>query len=313
VNLQEQMNHFGGLKKPFLFIISYDLSSFEIYPLDNLPNDIKYAINEKNSLAQNKPKLQKNPIEYNEYLSKFNRIQEEIREGNTYLINLTTQTNIQTTVCIDEIYALADGKYKLQYKDKFVCFSPEQFCKIENNTIYTYPMKGTIDANTPNAKEQILKDQKELAEHTMVVDLLRNDLSIKAKNVTVKNFRFTQEIEAGEKKLLQVSSEISGELEENWQAKVGDIICSMLPAGSITGTPKKKTTEIIKDIEEYDREYYTGVFGVFDGEALDSAVMIRFIQKQEDGSLVYKSGGGITCESDPKKEYQEMIDKVYIP
>lgn len=313
MNLQEQMNHFGGLKKPFLFIISYDLSSFEIYPLDNLPNDIKYAINEKNSLAQNKPKLQKNPIEYNEYLSKFNRIQEEIREGNTYLINLTTQTNIQTTVCIDEIYALADGKYKLQYKDKFVCFSPEQFCKIENNTIYTYPMKGTIDANTPNAKEQILKDQKELAEHTMVVDLLRNDLSIKAKNVTVKNFRFTQEIEAGEKKLLQVSSEISGELEENWQAKVGDIICSMLPAGSITGTPKKKTTEIIKDIEEYDREYYTGVFGVFDGEALDSAVMIRFIQKQEDGSLVYKSGGGITCESDPKKEYQEMIDKVYIP
>ena len=308
------MNHFGGLKKPFLFIISYDLSSYEIIPIEELPENINYSINDFNSHKNTtKEKLIKTPIEYSKYLEKFNTIQNEIREGNTYLINLTTQTKIQTTVCIEDIYRLANARYKLQYKDNFVCFSPEQFCKIKNNKIYTYPMKGTIDSNLPDAKEKILKDQKELAEHTMAVDLLRNDLSIKAKNVRVDNFRFTQEIEAGEKKLLQVSSEISGELEKNWQKKVGDIICAMLPAGSITGTPKRKTMDIIKEVENYDRGYFTGVFGVFDGESLDSAVMIRFIEKQEDDSLIYKSGGGITCESDPKKEYQEMIDKVYIP
>ena len=307
------MNHYGGLKKPFLFIISYDLSSYDIIPLDKLPDNIKYSINESYTKSSDDILLNKTPIEYSHYLNKFNKIQNEIREGNTYLINLTTQTKIQTTMCIEEIYNLAKARYKLQYKDKFVCFSPEQFCKIENNKIYTYPMKGTIDAKIPNAKEQVLADQKELAEHTMVVDLLRNDLSIISKKVTVENFRFVQKINAGKKELLQVSSEISGELKSNWQSKVGDIICSMLPAGSITGTPKRKTMEIIKNVEKFNREYFTGIFGVFDGNSLDSAVMIRFIEKQKDGNLIYKSGGGITCESDSKKEYQEMIDKVYIP
>lgn len=70
---------------------------------------------------------------------------------------------------------------------------------------------------------------------------------------------------------------------------------------------------IIKKIENYDRGYFTGVFGVFDGDSLNSAVMIRFIEKLENGKIVYKSGGGITCDSDPKKEYQEMLDKIYIP
>jgi len=308
------MNHFGGLKKPFLFIISYDLSTYEIIPLDQLPSNIQYSIKDLDSKnITKKEKLIKTPIKYSKYLDKFNRLQNEIKEGNTYLINLTTQTKIQTTLCIKDIYNLATAKYKLQYKDQFVCFSPEQFCKIENNKIFTYPMKGTIDANLANAKEKILKDPKELAEHTMVVDLLRNDLSIKAKKVSVNNFRFVQKIDAGEKQLLQVSSEISGELQKDWQTKIGDIICSMLPAGSITGTPKRKTMDIIKQVENYDRGYFTGVFGVFNGKSLDSAVMIRFIEKQKDGSLIYKSGGGITCESDPKCEYQEMIDKVYIP
>ena len=307
------MNHLGGLKKPFLFIISYDLSSYEVLPLDQLPDNINYSIDNLNSNNITKEKLKIDPIKYSEYLNRFNHLQQEIKEGNSYLINLTTQTKIQTTICIKDIYNLANARYKLQYKDKFVCFSPEQFCKIKDNKIFTYPMKGTIDANIPNANQKILEDQKELAEHTMVVDLLRNDISIKAKNVKVDKFRFIQKIDAGEKQLLQVSSEISGDLENNWQEKVGDIICSMLPAGSITGTPKRKTIEIIKNIEGYDRGYFTGVFGVFDGNSLDSAVMIRFIEKQENGNLVYKSGGGITCDSDPKKEYQEMIDKVYIP
>lgn len=172
-------------------------------------------------------------------------------------------------------------------------------------------MKGTIDANIKDAKSIILNDIKEMAEHTMIVDLLRNDLSMVSKNVKVNRFRYIDKIKAGNKELFQVSSEIEGELSENWQNRLGDIIISLLPAGSISGTPKKKTLEIIKDIEIYDRGYFSGIFGYFDGERVDSGVMIRFIEKDKNG-FIYKSGGGITIDSDVKKEYQEMIDKVYL-
>jgi para-aminobenzoate synthetase component 1 len=172
-------------------------------------------------------------------------------------------------------------------------------------------MKGTIEANIPHAMERILANQKETSEHTMVVDLLRNDLGIVGTNIKVEKFRYIDKINAGKKELLQVSSKITADLDESWHDNLGDILKKMLPAGSITGTPKKKTVEIIKAIENYERGFFTGVFGYYDGNSFDSAVMIRFIEKQKDG-YVYKSGGGITCDSDELAEYEEMKDKVYI-
>jgi len=93
---------------------------------------------------------------------------------------------------------------------------------------------------------------------------------------------------------------------------MGDILLSLLPAGSISGAPKIKTLEIIKEVESYRRGFFTGVFGYFDGEQLDSAVMIRFIE-QNPNQLIYKSGGGITIDSNVSLEYQEMLEKVYLP
>ncbi len=312
MNLKEQMNFYGSKKEPFLFIINYDMSSYDIIPLDSIPKDIKYKINITDNHKPHQNFIEKTTIPFNKYKKKFNKIQEEILNGNTYLANLTTETLIQSKLNLNELYNVSNAKFKLYYKDKFICFSPERFCKIEKNKIYTYPMKGTIDANIKNAKEIILSDKKELAEHTMVVDLLRNDLSIISKDVKVEDFRYCEEIKAGEKELLQISSKISGKLENNWQSRVGEIITSLLPAGSITGTPKRKTIEILKKIEDYDRGYYTGIFGVFNGEMLDSSVMIRYIEKEND-RLIYKSGGGITSDSNIDAEYQEMKDKVYIP
>jgi para-aminobenzoate synthetase component 1 len=173
-------------------------------------------------------------------------------------------------------------------------------------------MKGTIDASIPNAREKILNDEKELAEHTTIVDLIRNDLSIVSEYVDVEEFRFVEEISTNQKNLLQVSSRISGELPSIYHSRIGEIIFNLLPAGSISGAPKKRTVEIIKEAESYNRGYYTGVFGIFDGKNLDSAVMIRFIEKDND-RLIYKSGGGITFQSNPLLEYQELIDKVYLP
>jgi para-aminobenzoate synthetase component 1 len=119
-------------------------------------------------------------------------------------------------------------------------------------------------------------------------------------------------IHTNEKKLLQVSSEISGEMAEGYAASLGDIIFSLLPAGSVSGAPKKKTTEIIAAAEGIPRGYYTGIAGLFDGRNLDSGVLIRFIEKRDD-MYFYRSGGGITSFSDPMSEYSEMIDKIYVP
>jgi para-aminobenzoate synthetase component 1 len=173
-------------------------------------------------------------------------------------------------------------------------------------------MKGTIDASVENAKEKILSDEKEMAEHIMVVDLLRNDLSIVAKNIQVEDFRYIEHLKTGNKELLQVSSKITGQLPDEWRDDFGNIITALLPVGSITGTPKRSTIQIIESIEDYDRGFFTGIFGYFDGKDFDSAVMIRFIEKSDEG-LIYKSGGGITIESDSRSEYQEMLDKIYIP
>jgi para-aminobenzoate synthetase component 1 len=173
-------------------------------------------------------------------------------------------------------------------------------------------MKGTIDAAFPEAENIILNDPKETAEHNTIVDLIRNDLSMVATDVSVDRFRYTEKIITHEKVLLQVSSEISGKLPPDYQANLGTLFRKILPAGSVSGAPKQKTLEIIREAEIYSRGFYTGVFGYFDGSMLDSGVMIRFIQKVNE-KLNFCSGGGITVKSNSQTEYNELIDKVYVP
>ncbi|MEO1927953.1 MAG: aminodeoxychorismate synthase component I [Nautiliaceae bacterium] len=275
--------------------------SFPTFSNHNLKPDKKCKITSKKT------------INFQTYKKAFTEVIEEIKKGNTYLLNLTFPTQIETNCSLLEIFATSKAPFKLYFKNKFVCFSPERFVKIQNNKIYTYPMKGTIEASIPNAKEKILSCTKEMAEHTMVVDLLRNDLGIIGKEVKVNKFRYIDKIKAGEKELLQVSSEIEATLPNNWYKDWMNILKQMLPAGSISGTPKKKTIEIIKKVENYKRGFYTGIFGITDEKTfLDSAVIIRYIEK-ENSKFIYKSGGGITIDSDIQKEYEEMIKKVYIP
>jgi para-aminobenzoate synthetase component 1 len=316
--MKNLLNQLGKQKIPFLFVIDFDVQHFYIAPLDQLDKQIFFEIDGfskvflKNAPLKNTFLLKKKAICFANYSAAFNMVINEMIEGNTYLLNLTFPTEIKVNATLLDIYLSSQAPFKLYFKDLFVTFSPERFIKIQDNIIKTFPMKGTIDAHLPNARETILSDEKEKAEHTMVVDLLRNDLSMVAKQVRVNQFRYIDKIKAGPKELLQVSSEISGILENTWHEKIGDILVALLPAGSITGAPKRKTVEIINAVEGYQRGFFTGIFGYFDGQQLDSAIMIRFIEKQGD-RMIYKSGGGITIDSNITKEYQEMLDKVYIP
>jgi len=311
-----EINKLGQTKTPFLFILSYDKSKIFAKPLSDLDDDIYYKLEAwRNYLVQKREKkftFSKSPVSFLAYKKSFEHILVEIRSGNTYLLNLTFQTPIESSFDLKEIFTYAKAKFKLYFKGEFICFSPECFMEIKENSIATYPMKGTIDANFPNAKETILNNEKERAEHVMIVDLMRNDLGIVGSEVKVEKFRFVEKIKAGNKELLQVSSKITAKLEENWKGQIGTLLDNLTPAGSITGTPKKSTVGIIDTIENYNRGFYTGVFGVFDGKELRSGVMIRFIEKEGD-TLFYKSGGGITLDSDAQNEYEELIDKIYLP
>ena len=223
----------------------------------------------------------------------------------------------------------------------FVCFSPETFVRIKGGRIYSYPMKGTLDASLPNAEKQLMEDRKEAAEHATIVDLIRNDLSRVAENVRVDKYRYIDVLHTNKGDILQTSSEISGRLPEDYPHHLGEILDAQLPAGSITGAPKDKTMQIIQEAESYDRGFYTGIMGIYDQGELNSAVMIRFIEEETspvdfeaDGEknfkakegkasegkepkanrkLYFKAGGGITSKSDCRKEYEEVIQKIYLP
>lgn len=309
----EDLNSLGAKREAFLFIVDFKAQNIVALALRDLEaNDVEFCIDEGYIFKEHEDFLDKYPLPFSNYKKKFDFVTDKIKSGDTYLLNLTQPTPVKTAYSLKEIFKCANARYKLRYKDEFVCFSPESFIQIRDSKINTYPMKGTIDASILNAKEMILEDKKETAEHVMVVDLLRNDLSMVAKNVKVDEFRYITEIEAGKKKLLHVSSHISGDVGDDWHERVGDILKSLLPAGSISGTPKKSTLEIIDIVEGYERGFFSGVFGVYDGKSLDSAVMIRFVQNTKEG-YIYKSGGGITLDSNAQSEYNELIDKVYLP
>ena len=315
--IKAEMNRLGSRGIPFAFLIDFEAKDPLIFNPGEKKKEIFWQMPEFSNLPENgkTPKLERwsmQPVPFETYKKGFDLVQHHIHNGDTYLLNYTQPTTVSCNLTIDDIFHISSAHYKVLLKNRFVCFSPESFVKIKNGKISSYPMKGTIDAETENAKELILSDSKELAEHNTIVDLIRNDLSLVSENVTVEKFRYLERIKTNQKDLWQVSSEITGCLPKDYPGKIGDIIFKMLPAGSVSGAPKPKTVEILRAAENYERGYYTGIFGVFDGTNLDSCVLIRYIENQ-NGKLIYKSGGGITFMSDAQTEYEELLKKVYVP
>lgn len=313
-----QMNKLGQQGTPFLFAIDFDCEQAIVLPLAEVrPEELLYEVNGRSNAPRTSAPVpavvfEKFPMAFAEYERQFHFVTSQIQAGNSFLVNLTNPTPIVTNLSLRDIFQYSRARYKLWLRERFVVFSPEIFVQIRAGQIASFPMKGTIDAAIPNAKTVILQDKKEIAEHYTIVDLIRNDLSMVAHNVHVEALRYVEQVHTASKNLLQISSKIVGDLPKDYRAQLGDIVFQLLPAGSICGAPKPKTLDIIRTAEQYERGFYTGVFGIFDGNDLDCGVMIRFIEQTPTG-LVYKSGGGITAFSEVGSEYQEMIDKVYLP
>jgi para-aminobenzoate synthetase component I len=317
VEFIETLNKWGAARTAFLFIVDFEFNKPLVIKLDDIDAEqMLYDLRGKTN-SSGKPNAEvrltnQRPPSFSEYQAKFNQVIDRLHFGDSYLTNLTIKTEIDVTGNLSQLFANTIAPYKLYLKDQFLVFSPETFVRITGQQIFSYPMKGTIDSSVPQAREKILADQKELAEHVTIVDLIRNDLSQVAFDVHVPRFRFVQEIKTGNKNLLQVSSEVSGTLSPNYRDELGSILATLLPAGSVSGAPKPKTLEIISQAEGEPRGYYTGIFGYFDGTDLDSAVMIRYIETH-DNRFFYRSGGGLTTQSSAELEYQEALDKVYLP
>lgn len=317
---KDMMNVLSKDNRSFVFIIDFELENCKVFPFEDLPSEIKFKTPSFSSptdyissdFLKEKIDFSFEAVPFDKYKEAFDKVQSEINSGNAFLLNLTFPSLLKMSLSLKDIYYLSEAPYKLLYYNDFIFFSPEKFVEINNGIIKTAPMKGTIKKDLPNAVDLLLKNEKETSEHNTTIDLLRNDLSINASNVHVSKYKFISEIKTNRDDLLQMSSEITAKLDNSYREKIGDIIFSMLPAGSITGAPKAKTIEIIKKIEAEKRGYYTGVFGYYNDGYLDSAVMIRFIERRGE-ECFFRSGCGITALSKLEDEYKELIDKIYLP
>lgn len=330
-----RINQLGKEGNPFLFIINYKGDLAFIKRLSDIhPEECLYDFEGVSNLKETYIPLSapitwqiENP-RYQDYKRSFDIVKSNIMAGNSYLVNLTCKVAVTCNLTLRDVFLHTNGKYKLWLKkpnqlsssedtptpqcESFVCFSPESFVKIKNGRIYSYPMKGTLDATIPHAEELLMSNKKEAAEHATIVDLIRNDLSRVAEDVRVDQYRYMDLLHTNKGNILQTSSEISGRLPEHYANTLGDILTGQLPAGSITGAPKDKTMQIIHEAEGYERGFYTGIMGIYQNGELNSAVMIRYIE-QEDNQLYFKAGGGITSKSECLKEYEEVLQKIYLP
>jgi len=248
-----------------------------------------------------------------EYRARILKIQEYIAAGDTYQVNFTDRVSFPMRAAPFDLYAALSRQQPVAYGaflkvagQHILSFSPELFFRIDGRRIVTRPMKGTMARGLDSAEDReaalrLQNDEKNRAEHVMIVDLLRNDLGRIAQtgSVVVEDLFSVERYET----LLQMTSTIAGLLRPG----VGyyEIFRSMFPCGSITGAPKLRTMEIIRELEPHPRGVYTGAIGFIspNGSSVFN-VAIRTLTIK-DGLARMGVGGGIVADSDPREEYRE--------
>lgn len=254
-----------------------------------------------------------------QYLHAFNQVQEYIKAGDCYQINLTQEFIAKTEGSLldraQDLWALTHAPYAAYLKIhdfELLSCSPELFVEFQTNRkIKTRPIKGTMprfdDAEQDQqSKDQLSRSEKDQAENVMIVDLLRNDLSVYAETGSVETAKLF-EIESFNQ-VHHMVSEITATLKK--EVNPMQMLLSALPGGSITGAPKIRAMQIINELEGAPRGAYCGSLGYFNFDGTGCwNILIRSIQKYQD-QLSMWAGGGITVASDAEAEYQECFDKI---
>lgn len=327
---------FGKQLEPDLFLTQFDVLIIHDYDaqrsflvgntanfsaiakkLQSRSSDLEFEIsNDRPLLSSNFTKP--------EYIIAVENIKERIRSGDTYQTNLTQQLTIELPA--DRTPATIFSRLRRGHPTPFAAFirrddstvisaSPERFFSIRGNRITTSPIKGTRKRGETETEDQALKSdllfsEKDRAENTMIVDLLRNDLGRVCEYGSVEVEKLCELEE--HPSLFHLVSTVGGDLRP--ETKISDILKAVFPCGSITGAPKISTMKIIAELEPSKRGLSMGAIGysIPDGfelePAMDLSVAIRTMVIR-DQTATFNVGGGIVIDSDPESEYDETLTK----
>ncbi len=251
------------------------------------------------------------------YMSMVEKAKKHIYEGDIFQVVLSNRMEASFEGSLLNIYRklrmTSPSPYMFYFSsetNEIVGASPETLVKLEENTVTTFPLAGTR-ARGKNSQEdallkaELLADAKEVAEHTMLVDLGRNDLGKICQFATVKVDDFMQVHQYSH--VMHLGSTVSGKIHKHHDAI--DAIEAVLPAGTLSGAPKIKACEIIHNLEQNKRGLYGGAIGYVDFTGnMDTCIAIRLCFKKNN-KIYIRSGAGIVADSIPEKEYEECVSK----
>jgi len=252
-----------------------------------------------------------------EYCGMVERAKKYIREGDIFQVVLSNRFSAELEGSLLDVYRVLRTTNPSPYMFYFASddveiagASPETLVKLEGDKVRTFPLAGTrprgenMDEDV-RLERELLADEKELAEHNMLVDLGRNDLGKVCRfgSVEVERYMDVQRFSH----VMHIGSEVVGTIRED---KGGiDAIGAVLPAGTLSGAPKIRACEIIHELEQNKRGIYGGAIGYLDFTGnMDTCIAIRIAYKK-NGKVFVRSGGGIVADSVPEMEYQESCNK----
>lgn len=252
------------------------------------------------------------------YCAMVKKAKEYIREGDIFQIVLSNRLSAPFEGSLLNTYRMLRTMNPSPYMFYFsgtdvevAGASPETLIKLENNILHTFPLAGTrprgkTEEEDKTLEAELLADEKELAEHNMLIDLGRNDLGKISKFGTVDVEKF-HSIERYSH-VMHIGSTVRGELDEKKYDAL-DAVSAVLPAGTLSGAPKIRACQLIGELENNKRGIYGGAIGYIDFTGnMDTCIAIRIAYKK-NGKIFIRSGAGIVADSIPEKEYQECINK----
>lgn len=256
-------------------------------------------------------------FEKDEYCAMVEKAKHHIHEGDIFQVVLSNRLEADYQGSLLDTYRMLrtinPSPYMFYFSSKdleVAGASPETLVKLENGVLHTFPLAGTRPRGKTKEEDQaleadLLADEKELAEHNMLVDLGRNDIGRISKfgSVEVENYMSVERFSH----VMHLGSTVRGEIIDSKDAL--DTIESILPAGTLSGAPKLTACQLINDLENNKRGIYGGAIGYIDFTGnLDTCIAIRIAYKK-NGKVFIRSGAGIVADSVPEKEYQECLNK----
>lgn len=315
----ELSNHTHKQQNPLLHFVVYTQKT--TIKSHELQNNLAQFIEIKDNNITQKINFIESEIDYQKYQTLFHQVIDNLRQGNSYQINLTQRfkLDLQHTdkfLLYHQLSRHNPVKYAAYLPfdyDTIISISPELFFRKQHNKITLNPMKGTAKRSYNHVedlliKQQLQSDEKNRSENLIIVDLMRNDLAKIAKTGTVKVERLFHIEEY--KTVYQMTSEISAIVDDNIDLK--EIFSALFPCGSITGAPKKRTMELIQQIEPSQRGIYTGAIGYRNSkDDMLFNVAIRTISDYGASNFAsVGAGGGITINSTANDEWHEIKTKL---